>query len=429
MATQPDVMNGFHLAVARLRSVDRQRTVLILASLLGAAIILSGCALWSGPPSIDDYEWSETNADADWGRRAGLRVVELDQSLYVLGGRTPRDSTLPGDSEIWSDVWQSDDLGATWTQVLGNGEPDSWAGRAYFQAVAKDGEIFVIGGQDFGLEENPFCELLEQGLTPPPGLGIDPNAPCPPFLPTSQFFNDVWSSPDGSSWIQRTADAAWVGRAGLSAVVLGEYIYVMAGSTNDDASIIGPNGPAREYFNDVWRSTDGTEWELVTAEAPWEPRAGASVVVYADELWLLGGEDGFTCEPLPDCDAPYFNDVWKSSDGAAWTLVNPAADWSPRPGHQCEVAADEIVCFGGFGLVENPSDVWHTADGIDWTLHADEPWNATSPEDVKYDFDSTTITVDEVAAIVTVGGDRETFDFEDPENYLRVDSDVWRFGP
>ncbi len=45
------------------------------------------------------------------------------------------------------------------------------------------------GGQDFGLDVNPFCALLEQGLEPPPELGIDPNALCPEFLATSQFYD------------------------------------------------------------------------------------------------------------------------------------------------------------------------------------------------------------------------------------------------
>ena len=31
------------------------------------------------------------------------------------------------------------------------------------------------------------------------------------------------------------------------------------------------------------------------------------------------------------------------------------------------------------------------------------------------------------STVITVGGDRETFDFDDPENYLRVDDDVWLF--
>mgnify|MGYP004267111535 CR=1 FL=1 len=31
--------------------------------------------------------------------------------------------------------------------------------------------------------------------------------------------------------------------------------------------------------------------------------------------------------------------------------------------------------------------------------------------------------------VYTFGGDRETFDFSDPTNYLNVDNDVWRFAP
>jgi len=32
-------------------------------------------------------------------------------------------------------------------------------------------------------------------------------------------------------------------------------------------------------------------------------------------------------------------------------------------------------------------------------------------------------------SIYTFGGERETFNFTDPDNYLRVDNDVWRFAP
>ena len=378
---------------------------------------------------LGDYEWSLVADGAPWGGRAGLRVVETTDALFVLGGRTPNDSSIPGDSTIWGDVWRSDDAGATWTSVDLGDDTATWPARAYFQAVTLDDEIFVLGGQDFGLEVNPFCALLEQGIAPPPGLGIDPDAPCPEFLPTSTFFNDVWASSDGVDWEQRTAAAPWAGRAGLSAAVLDGRLLVFGGSQNDDSSIIGPNGPERRYFNDVWASDDGTEWEELTAAAPWAPRAGASTLVRDGELWLFGGEDGFTCSPLPDCDAPYFNDVWKTADGVTWTQVTGAADWSPRPGHQCELLADEFVCFGGFGLVENPNDLWRSADGIDWTELDATPWGAATPADSRYDFDSITVETDDGPAVLTVGGDRETFDFDDPENHLRVDDDVWLFGP
>jgi hypothetical protein len=45
---------------------------------------------------------------------------------------------------------------------------------------------------------------------------------------------------------------------------------------------------------------------------------------------------------------------------------------------------------------------------------------------VKYDFDALVV---DGTTVLTFGGDRETFDFADPENYLRVDNDVWSFAP
>lgn len=372
---------------------------------------------------LAEYVWAPVTLEAPWEPRAGLRVVELDDRLYLLGGRTPNQSTTPGDSTIWGDVWVSDDDGRTWTELLAEAP---WPSRAYFQAVVADGMIYVIGGQDFGLQPNPFCDLLEQGLEPPPGLGIDPDAPCPEFLPTSNFFNDVWSSADGVTWEQRTADAPWAGRAGLSAAVLGDELYVMAGSQNDDSSIIGAGGPERIYYNDVWRSTNGAEWELATDAAPWEPRAGAATVVRDARLYLFGGEDGFTCDPLPGCEPPYFNDVWVTSDGAEWELLTESAGWNPRPGHVCELVGNRFLCFGGFGLLENPTDMWISTDGAAWTELPSAPWNAADPTAVKYDFDA--LVVDDTT-VLTFGGDRETFDFTDPENYLRVDNDVWSFAP
>jgi len=350
--------------------------------------------------------WTQAADGAPWGGRAGLRVVALDgdagQQLLVIAGRTPKQSSIPGASDLWGDVWRSDNAGLSWTKVLEDGA--AFSPRAYFQALVHDGAVYVIGGQDFK-------------------------------FPQSSFFNDVWRSTDGVTWEQTTAEAPWVGRAGLMAASFDGAIYVFGGSKNDDAAIIGPAGPVREYFNDVWRSTDGVTWEQVTAAAPWSPRAGGAVAVHEGALYLLGGEVGFICQPYPGCDPPYFNDVWKTTDGAKWELVTDNAEWSPRPGHQCEsigvAGTPQIVCFGGFGQGSNPIDVWTSADGATWTLTDSKPWNATVSEQGRYDFDSTVVMVPHtsgmVPAIITVGGDRETFDFGDPDNWLRVDDDVWWF--
>jgi len=211
--------------------------------------------------------------------------------------------------------------------------------------------------------------------------------------------------------------------------VLNGEIYVLGGSVNDDSSIIG-GPPLRVYFNDVWKSKDGRSWQLLTHAAPWAKRAGAELVTKGEYLYMLGGEQGFLCQPEPDCELPYFNDVWRSKDGIVWELVTASANWSARPGHQCGVIRNRFVCFGGFGLPENPVDVWVSEHGAEWQLLSSPPWNAQSGEEIKYDFDIIVTESDAFTsgpAIYTFGGDRETFDFDDPLNYLRVDNDVWRF--
>lgn len=393
-----------------------------------ALTLLLSLGLSAPAVSQDEGVWTAINSDAAWTRRAGLQVVELGGSFYLLGGRTSRPWTfppIPGDSDIWGDVWRSDDRGLTWERILETDDANHWPARAYFRAVAKDEQIFVLGGQNYLLEPNPDC--------PPPHFG------CTAFVSVSDFFNDVWSSSDGVTWTQRSAEAGWSPRAGLSAAVFKGELYVIGGSFQDDAAIVG-GPPMREYFNDVWKSADGATWELCTDDPPFAPRAGAVALAKGDYLYLFGGETGFLCDPLPFCTLPYFNDVWRTRDGIEWELVTPAAEWAPRPGHQVVVVDDRFLLFGGFGLnpfnpfaQANPLDVWVSDDGARWTLASNSPWNAVFPEEIKYDFAvlSTQAVVrgHRVPAVYTFGGDRETFNFFDPVNYLDMDNDVWRFLP
>jgi hypothetical protein len=76
--------------------------------------------------------------------------------------------------------------------------------------------------------------------------------------------------------------------------------------------------------------------------------------------------------------------------------------------------------------------VWVSRDGADWRLVSTSPWNATTPGEIKYDFKALAVTGGWgglAPSILTFGGDRETFNFADPSNYLRVDNDVWRYSP
>ncbi len=360
--------------------------------------------------------WTEVAEHAEWQGRAGLQAVELGRELLVMGGRGPFDPFFG--TVLYNDVWSSSDLGKSWSKI----SDAEWAARGYFQALRRGRHVYVLGGQNFDIAPNPDYPF---GCPANP-----PGVPCLPFIPNSTFFNDVWKSDDGAHWTEVTSSAGWEGRAGLSAVVFKGRFFVFGGSQGDDAST---GGRGRRLFNDVWSSRDGEHWKQVTANADWAPRAGAVAVVKSGYIYLLGGERGFTCGGAPGCVPErdlYFNDVWRSRDGENWELVTPAAGWSARPGHQCVVVLNHIACFGGYGEPQNPVDFWVSRDGTKWwELGApfSPPWRAASSDDVKYDFDALVVREKHMLpTIFTFGGDRERFELPPEENVIRVDNDVWR---
>ena len=44
---------------------------------------------------FEDYAWTRVDRRAGWTRRAGLQVVELNDNIYLMGGRTPLPKLLP----------------------------------------------------------------------------------------------------------------------------------------------------------------------------------------------------------------------------------------------------------------------------------------------------------------------------------------------
>lgn len=407
---------------------------------------LGGLAVGAdGAYDLGSYEWTNIRPTVPsdpliWSPRAGLQAVELKNDLYVMGGRGP--FALEGETAIYGDVWKSTDLGTSWTQKAmwqeGQADPQMWQPRAYFGAVTHRGRIFVLGGQNFETIPNPEfpagCPSLPSYL------------PCLPVIPNSTFFADVWSSRDGAHWTLESAEAPWAGRAGLSAVVHQGAIYVLGGSQGDDAAT---GGTGRLLFDDVWMSRNGRDWiEIVGTGPKWLPRAGAAVVSTGGYIYVLGGERGFSCgfdaqSPCQPATATlYFNDVWRSRDGATWELVTPSAGWSPRPGHQCVVLLNQIACFGGYGeapglpaLPANPTDVWASRDGKQWVElmpPASPPWNGGSPDAMKYDFDALVVSGNRAGqrpSVMTFGGDRERFGLPPQANATRIDNDVWLMQP
>jgi hypothetical protein len=93
---------------------------------------------------------------------------------------------------------------------------------------------------------------------------------------------------------------------------------------------------------DVWCSSNGKNWQLVTDQAGWRHSDFPMSVVFQGRMFMMGGwKDG----RLPTCGAS--NEVWCSSNGKNWTQLTSGAAWSPRLSGGITVFDGKIWVIGG----------------------------------------------------------------------------------
>lgn len=132
-------------------------------------------------------------------------------------------------------------------------------------------------------------------------------------------------------------------------------------------------------------------WECVVKEAAFSPRDTAEGVVFDGKMWLSNGY--FTGNVLT-------RDLWNSSDGKTWTLVNDA---TPYDGY-----SEMVVYENKMWAIKN--SVWTSTDGKTWTqvlketpfgqcgygetvVHDGKMWQLGSGEGVWWSTDGATWTV------------------------------------
>ena len=189
--------------------------------------------------------------------------------------------------------------------------------------------------------------------------------------------SEVWSSTDGAEWILESAEAPWEGRHTAGYAVHDGRMWIVGGDC------IGGH-----YQNDVWSSPDGVHWVLVHGDVPWAPRALHYTVAFDGKLWVMGGQ---TLPQFAAAPERFHNDVWNSSDGVTWARVAETAGWSQRGMIGGSVVFQDRMWILGGGTYETPerpdrnfyNDVWSSADGVDWTRHVEHaPWEARQYHDV-----------------------------------------------
>lgn len=205
--------------------------------------------VWS---TTDGVEWKQDTKEAGWSPRLAAGSAVFKDRMWILGGI---EKYYFGTSkDLRNDVWSSAD-GKTWERATENA---GWSPRAYHQAVALGGKLYVLGGGN--------------------------------YVPEYHAKNDVWSSEDGVTWTQLTDKAPWSPRLWHSAVAYRDRLWVIGGWSNN---------PHRNW-NDVWHSADGKTWEKLETPTLWKERHEHSVYVHDDAIWLAAGH----AQPLS-------NEVWK----------------------------------------------------------------------------------------------------------------------
>jgi hypothetical protein len=256
--------------------------------------------------------WTVATNAAGWAGRDNSLAVVFNGLMWVLGGEVGENWTDIGD------VWSSAD-GAHWGEVESS---TGWGVRSYAGSVVLNGKMWLLGG----LQGCSGCDM-----------------------------NDAWSSSDGTNWTEVTSSAGWGARNSFGAVVFNGKMWVLGGFQGNYSAL-----------NDVWSSPDGTNWTEVTSAAGWSPRGGAGAVAANGKIWILGGN-------LGNPSGGNVNDVWSSSDGTNWTEVTSAAGWSPSAPVQV------VALNGLFWVisVEGSPDVWSSPDGLNWTeATSTAPWGA-----------------------------------------------------
>jgi hypothetical protein len=161
--------------------------------------------------------------------------------------------------------------------------------------------------------------------------------------------SSVYRSIDGINWTTQTSDAPWGYRELPGFVSFKEKLWLFGGAKN---YFTGQD----YYFTDVWSSPDGIQWTQEVYEADWKGRLWFGYKVFDDKIWLMGGWN------YHDKENPNYgnrNDIWYTSNGTEWHQMNSAAVWPPR--HAPFVWGNEdsmyVACgyLNTFGLF---NDIW-----------------------------------------------------------------------
>ncbi len=260
----------------------------------------------SGAFAISPYDWVSVQSSLPFTPRDGAGLLNFQNKMWLLGGWDP---PYHPPNNTHSEVWSSND-GVTW-----NFETTApWPGRHCSAWLTDSLNMYVIGG--------------------------DQQSGC---------LTDVWKSADGINWILlEDTIPEYNARNNPNYAYANEKFYLFGGEQCSEAGL-----------SEVWESSDAITWNRLP-DAPWLGR-GMQINSCVDDLgqiWMLGGSN--------EGDRRSFNEVWKTSDGINWILVNESAPWTGRYWHTVAWFDNKLWVMAGGATSIEMNDIWYSEDGITW---------------------------------------------------------------
>jgi hypothetical protein len=291
------------------------------------------------------FTYTEVSKNAAWKNRFDHAAVAFDGKIWVFGGYNPGE--VRNDTYL-EDVWSSED-GEIWELVTSEAP---WHGRrGHTVNVFDDGNgeaMYLMGG--FEVDE-------ETGYR--------------------QYTNDVWKSQNGADWVQlkerfypkldsldefnqRVSPPLdslddWFPRMNHVALTATHndtnFLYIIGGSTQLENY---NSRYAMEYFSDVWRSTNGSDWTRVWNN-DYGMRASHSGTVdpATGKIFIQGGMHGPIFDAEYNASRPNENWtwMWTSLDGKNWVAENDTANFDQaylsRTEHTMEFFNNTLWTFSG----------------------------------------------------------------------------------
>ncbi|AQQ68958.1 hypothetical protein Mag101_15945 [Microbulbifer agarilyticus] len=278
---------------------------------LPAYVVLERAGLQSQPVRVEAQR-------PPFVRRMGQAMVSFKGKLFVIAGQDNSAGESGNDTYWYNDIWSSED-GVNWVQEVESAE---FSARAFHKVVEYQNSLYLLGGEE--------------------GIGTGG---------ALWFKRDVWKSDDGVTWQRLVETAPFLGQG--QAIVFDGKIWVIG-----DGAFSGESK--------IYSSTDGLNWDQELAESPFESREGMAVYEWAGKLFVAGGMGPTGSDDLR-------SDVWSSPDGRVWTKDADDGGYVARIDASVVTFADNLFMIGGHSFPDSHNSVYRSTDGVSWSLFVSEP--------------------------------------------------------